>query len=197
MDDQGQRGEATSPRLVHDLRRVLGPNCGASPGARDRRPIAPPSAWFGQCAPRAHPPPGSAGLAQRAIARLRGTRTLAARPQQVRSGPVLGRSHLGVSGHRDRDAVSSGFSWMPAGRGPRFWRNAGPPAALRPSDSRCSRHGKDCLTTPGTAASRTAAQADEGYARRRLRHLTCTSAVGQRPLELAARGDVEFVEHLA
>ena len=29
------------------------------------------------------------------------------RPQQARSGPVLGRSHLGVSGRGERDAVSS------------------------------------------------------------------------------------------
>jgi hypothetical protein len=29
------------------------------------------------------------------------------RPQQARSGPVLGRSHLGVSGRAERDAVSS------------------------------------------------------------------------------------------
>jgi hypothetical protein len=41
------------------------------------------------------------------------------------------------------------------------------------------------------------AHADEGYAGGRLRHLTSTGAVGERPLELAARRDVELVEHLA
>ena len=37
---------------------------------------------------------------------LRRLETLAGRPQQARSGPVLGRSHLGVKRTRERDAVS-------------------------------------------------------------------------------------------
>ena len=36
-----------------------------------------------------------------------------------------------------------------------------------------------------------------GEAGGRLRHLSCTHAVGQHPSELVARGDVELVEHLA
>ena len=71
-----------------------------------------------------------------------------------------------------------------------------PPITIPPSPHTRLTFARPCIHA-GAGLGRPAAQADEGYTGGRLRHLTCARVLGQRPYELAARGDVELFEHLA
>ena len=72
----------------------------------------------------------SLGLAEASVSRSLAD-TLGVRPDRARSGPVLGRSHLGGSARGKRDDVSSRVPLDAAGPAPCFWRSAGR-SGLRP-----------------------------------------------------------------
>lgn len=104
--DDGSRASPVTPRRMRALQ--LPREACRAQLARAPHPVS------GHCCARArvgralgYISLASAALKPKASAPSAYGDTLAFRPQQARGGPVLGRSHLGVSGRGERGAVSS------------------------------------------------------------------------------------------